>query len=136
MTAQKGRDLLLKLDTGSGFITVAGLRTRRLAFNSQAVDATDSQSAGRWRELLGAAGIRRATISGDGIFKDHASDEMVRGVFFDTEIADWQVVIPDFGTVEGRFQVVSLEYAGNHDGELRFRLQLESAGQLGFAAAA
>ena len=135
MTTQKGRDLLLKLDTGGGFVTVAGLRARRLAFNSEAVDATDSESAGRWRELLGGAGIRRASLSGSGIFKDAASDEMVRSVFFGSDIADWQVIVPDFGTVEGPFQVTGLEYEGDHNGELRFRLALESAGQLSFTAA-
>lgn len=136
MTAQKGRDLLLKLDTGSGFVTVAGLRARRLAFNSEAVDATDSESAGRWRELLSGAGIRRASLSGSGIFKDAASDEMVRSVFFGSDIAEWQVIVPDFGTVEGAFQITGLEYEGDHNGELRFSLALESAGQLIFAAAA
>ena len=36
MAAQSGKDMLLKLDqTGSGsFLTVAGLRTRALAFNA------------------------------------------------------------------------------------------------------
>lgn len=134
MTAQKGKDLLLKLDTGSGFTTVAGLRARRLIFNAQTVDTTDSESAGRWRELLGGAGIRHATISGDGIFKDAVSDEMVRSTFFGTEIAQWQLIVPDFGTVEGAFQIVALEYQGNHDGELRFRISLDSAGLISFTA--
>ena len=42
MTAQKGKDLLLKLDgTGEGsFVTVAGLRSRAIAFNARAVDVT------------------------------------------------------------------------------------------------
>ena len=39
MTAQKGKDLLVKIDGGSGFVTVAGLRTRRLAFNAEHPDA-------------------------------------------------------------------------------------------------
>ena len=40
MTAQKGKDLLLKVDTnGAGsFVTVAGLRARTLAFNAATVD--------------------------------------------------------------------------------------------------
>jgi len=42
--------------------------------------------------------------------------------------------VPDFGTVEGPFQVSTLEYAGQHDGEMTFDLALESAGQLSFTA--
>ena len=47
MTAQKGKDLLIKIDDGGGFVTIAGLRARRLAFNAEAVDITDAESAGR-----------------------------------------------------------------------------------------
>ena len=77
MTAQKGKDLLLKVDSdGEGdFTTVAGLRARTLAFNAATVDITDQESAGRWRELLEGAGRKTARITGSGIFKDAASDE-------------------------------------------------------------
>ncbi len=104
MTAQKGRDLLLKVfnTTGSAYVTVAGLRSRKLAFNASQVDVTDAESAGRWRELLAGAGVNRASLSGSGLFKDQASDELVRSAFFSGAILNWQVVIPDFGTVTGR----------------------------------
>ena len=134
MTAQKGRDLLLKIDNGVGFTTAAGLRSKRLAFNAQLVDVTDAESAGRWRELLGGAGVQRAAVSGSGIFKDQASDVLVRSLFFAGTIAGWQVVIPDFGTVAGPFQIAALEYSGAHDGEVTFEIALESAGALTFGA--
>lgn len=133
MVAQKGKDLLLKVEDGAGFVTVAGLRSKRLSFNAQTVDVTDAESVGRWRELLGGAGVQRAALSGAGLFKDQASDALVRGAFFAGDILAWQVVIPDFGTVSGPFQVTALEYAGSHDGELTFEIALESAGALSFA---
>ena len=46
----------------------------------------------------------------------------------------FQVVIPDFGTVEGAFQITSIEYAGSHDGEASYELSLASAGVLSFTA--
>ncbi|HLP66521.1 MAG TPA: phage major tail protein, TP901-1 family [Rhizobium sp.] len=134
MVAQKGKDLLLKVHDGGGYATVAGLRSKKLAFNAETVDVTDAESAGRWRELLGGAGVQRASLSGSGLFKDQASDALVRAAFFDGTILAWQVVIPDFGTVSGPFQITTLEYAGAHDGELTFDLALESAGQLAFGA--
>jgi hypothetical protein len=84
MTAQKGKDLLLKVDSDGGgtFVTVGGLRARSLAFNAATVDATDQESAGRWRELLAGAGLKSARLSGSGIFKDAASDETLRQYFF------------------------------------------------------
>lgn len=132
MVAQKGRDLLLKVEDGGSFVTVAGLRSKKLSFNAQVVDVTDAQSAGRWRELLGGAGVQRASVSGSGIFKDQASDALVRAAFFAGAILSWELVIPDFGTVAGPFQVTALEYSGAHDGELLFELSLESAGALTF----
>jgi TP901-1 family phage major tail protein len=137
MVAQKGKDLLLKIDaTGSGgFTTVAGLRSRQIAFNAEGVDVTDAESAGRWRELLEGAGVKRAGVSGSGIFKDAATDATIRQVFFDGTIRAWQVIVPDFGTIEGLFQVTALEYAGEHDGELAYEIALESAGAISFAAA-
>ncbi|MCZ8181038.1 MAG: phage major tail protein, TP901-1 family [Rhizobium sp.] len=134
MGAQKGKDLLLKVEDGTGFVTVAGLRARRLAFNAQTVDVTDSESAGRWRELLEGAGVRRAGLTGSGLFKDAASDALIRAAFFAGSILTYQVVIPDFGTVTAPFQVTALDYAGNHDGEVSFEIALESAGAVSFAA--
>lgn len=135
MPAQKGKDLLLKMHDGSSFVTVAGLRTKTLAFNAQTVDVTHAESAGRWRELLAGAGVRRANVSGAGIFKDAASDELVRAAFFDGISKDCQIAIPDFGTIEGAFQISALEFSGSHDGEVTFEISLESAGELTFAAA-
>ncbi|MFF2320935.1 phage major tail protein, TP901-1 family [Agrobacterium sp. NPDC058088] len=132
MVAQKGKDLLLKIGNAGAYETVAGLRTKRLAFNAQAVDVTDAQSAGRWRELLSGAGVQRASLTASGIFKDQASDALVRGAFFAGTIPDWQIVIPDFGTIAGLFQIVALEYSGRHDGEVQFEIALESAGLLTF----
>lgn len=135
MTAQKGKDLLLKLDeAGSGtYVTVAGLRATRLSFNADAVDVTTAESAGRWRELLAGAGLRSAAIAGSGVFRDTASDASLRRIFFDGEVPSFQVVVPDFGTVTGPFQLTSLEYAGDHDGEATYELSLVSAGALTFA---
>lgn len=134
MSAQKGRDLLLKVDsTGAGvYQTVAGLRSNALTFNAETVDATSQESTGAWRELLAGAGLKSAAVRGSGIFKDAASDATIRGYFFAGTIRNWQVIVPDFGIVEGPFQITSLEVAGRHDGEVNFDLALESAGALTF----
>ena len=135
MTAQKGKDVLIKIDAGSGYQTVAGLRAARITLNAQPVDVTTAESAGRWRELMADAGGRSASVSGSGVFKDAASDAMVRQAFFDGAALTAQLIVPDFGPIEGAFAVASLEYAGDHDGEATFEISLISAGELSFAAA-
>ena len=137
MAAQNGKDLLIKIDMdGAGsFTTVAGLRATRISFNADTVDVTNLDSAGGWRELLAGAGVKSAAISGSGVFKDETTDARAREVFFAGETPDYQVIIPDFGTVEGKFMLASLEYAGSHDGEATNELALASAGALSFTAA-
>lgn len=137
MAAQKGKDLLLKVDsTGAGvFVTVAGLRTRALAFNAESVDVSHTESAGQWRELLAGAGFKLARLTGSGVFKDQASDELVRAYVFNGTIRAWQILVPDFGTVSGPFHIASFELSGRHDGEVAFEIALESAGELTFVPA-
>lgn len=136
MVAQNGKDLLIKvdLDGTSTFQTMAGLRASRLSFNAETVDVTSLESAGGWRELLAGGGVKSAAISGSGVFRDEATDERARQIFFDGEVPNFQVIIPDFGTVEGAFQITSIEYAGSHDGEASYELSLASAGVLSFTA--
>ncbi|THH38311.1 phage major tail protein, TP901-1 family [Aliishimia ponticola] len=136
MGAQNGKDLLVKVDMdGSGtFQTIAGLRATRISFNAESVDVTSLESQGGWRELLAGAGMRSASISGSGVFKDASTDERARQIFFDSAIPDFQVIIPDFGQVQGPFQVTSLDYSGSHNGEATYEISLASAGQLTFTA--
>jgi TP901-1 family phage major tail protein len=134
MTAQKGKDLLLKVHDGTAFVTVAGLRATRLSVSNETVDITNAESVGRWRELLAGAGVRRVSISGRGLFRDVAADLTLRQYAFDGTIATVQIIIPSFGVVEGAFQVTGLDYAGEHDGEVTYDISLESAGALTFTA--
>lgn len=136
MGAQNGKDLLIKVDMSSDgqFQTIAGLRATRVSFNAEAVDVTSLESQGGWRELLSGAGVRSASISGAGVFKDEGTDERARQIFFDGETPNFQVIIPDFGVVEGPFQVTAIEYAGAHNGEATYEMTMASAGALTFTA--
>ncbi len=137
MAVQAGKDLLVKVDmTSDGqFETIAGLRATRVSFNAETVDVTSLDSEGGWRELLVGAGVRSAAISGSGVFRDEGTDERARQLFFDGLTPEFQVIIPDFGVVEGPFQVTSLEYAGSLNGEATYELSLQSAGALVFTPA-
>ena len=78
--------------------------------------------------------MKTASISGSGVFRDAETDERARQIFFDGEIPSFQVVIPDFGVVQGPFQITSLEYSGSHNGEATYEVSLASAGALSFTA--
>ena len=138
MAAQRGKDILLKIGDGASpqvFTTVAGLMARTISLNAKTIDATDGDSAGRWRELLSGAGVRSAAVSGQGVFRDAASDAAIREAFFAQDARTWRLIVPDFGTLEGPFLVTALEYAGEHEGEASFAMSLASAGEITFGAA-
>lgn len=138
MSVQRGKDLLLKVDLdGLGqFETIAGLRATRISFNAEQVDVTSLESQGGWRELLAGAGVKSASISGSGVFRDEATDERARQIFFDGEQPVFQVLIPDFGIVQGSFQIASIEYAGTVEGEATYEMSMSSAGALTFTPVA
>ena len=133
MAGQRGRDVLLKLANATGdFITVAGIRTKTLLLSAGTVDGTNADSPEAWRELVTGAGVKSARLSGAGVFKDKVSDARMRDVFFAGDVASWLLILPDFGEIEGPFQISELAYSGEHDGEASFTLTLESAGALIF----
>ncbi|PHS40231.1 MAG: phage major tail protein, TP901-1 family [Robiginitomaculum sp.] len=135
MAAQRGRDMLIKIrNDQNAFVTVAGLRTKSLKFGAKTIDITDSGSEEAWRELLPGAGIKSIEISGAGIFKDGASDALVRTSFFNQTAETYEIIIPDFGTITGLFLISALNYAGSYQGEASYELVLVSAGKPVFAA--
>ncbi len=137
MTAQRGKDMLVKIGDGGSpesFTTVAGLRTRTFSLNAREVDATHSESGG-WRELLAGAGVRQAAVAGAGVFLNDAAALSLRAAFFAGAVRRFQLAVPGLGTMTGPFLIANLDYAGDHDGEATFSIALASAGALVFEAA-
>lgn len=137
MSGQKGRDVLIKIGDGGDpetFTTVAGIRAKTISLNARSVDGTSSESPEAWRELIAGAGVKSASVSGAGVFKDAASDAVIQQAFFSQAARRFQLVIPDFGVLEGPFLIESLDYSGDHDGEAAFAVTLASAGALSFEA--
>ena len=132
MVAQKGKDLLIKIDmTGGGsFTTFAGLRASRISFNSATVDITNITSAGGWRELLPETGVCSATVSGSGVFLDQSTVERAQSYFFNAEIPVFEIIMPGLGVFRGPFQITSLDLAGTFDGEATYDITLTSGGQV------
>ena len=137
MAAQKGSALLLKRGDAASpevFSDAAGLRTKTMTLNRETVEITNSDSTGKWRELLAGGGVRTCSFSGSGVFKDATIDESIRADFYAEVIGNWQIVVPDFGTFEGAFQMTQLDHAGEHNGEVNYNIAFESSGVIAFTA--
>jgi TP901-1 family phage major tail protein len=134
MAAQKGSLVLIKADVSGTQTTIGGLRSSSITLNDELVDVTTKDSSGN-RELLPQGGNVSVTISGSGIFTDAASENSVRGYFATGTLKTYSFIVPDLGTYSGTFQISSLEYAGEFNGEVTYSITLESSGTVSFSAA-
>lgn len=140
MTAQKGKDLLLKKGSGNGdplletFTAVGGFRSNSFTINGETIDITSKDSNG-FREILDGGGIRSVSANGSGVFMDDAIFAEVNTAVMQGSVFNWQVIVPDFGTYSGPFAVSSLEMSGEHNGEVTYTISLESAGVVNFTVA-
>lgn len=137
MTAQKGSEFLLKIGDGGGpetFATVGGFRENTFRINNEIIDTTSKDSGGK-RQLLAGGGIQIMAASGNGVFVDDAAFTTVHTAVLANTINNWQIIVPDFGTYEGPFQINSLEFSGGYKGEQTYTISLESAGTVTFTAA-
>ncbi len=136
MAAKKGKLFLLKAGDGEAtetFTTVAGLRSTGLTINGESVDVTDKDSSGN-RELLDGGGITSMSISGSGVFKDDTSQVGVEAKCVAKSLDNYQIVFDGGRSYEGAFQVTSVEYAGEYNGEHTYSLSLESSGSVTITA--
>ena len=96
---------------------------------------SDSDSAGKWRELLEGAELKNAMITGSGILKDDDGIQRCHALAFGGLHSKFQFIVPDVGTFEGTFQLTSFEYTGDHNNEANYSMTFESAGEVVFTAA-
>lgn len=131
MIYQKGSDLLLKVDTtgGNNWVTVAALRAKDITFNEQVVDVTNKDSS-RWKEVVGAVGIRSAMVSGHGVLSDAAIMATISGYRSTSAIKNWLIIVPGIGSFTGPFQITQMKHAGQHDKEAQYEIALEGTGEI------
>ena len=136
MTAQCGSASVVSItDAGGAAQAIAGLRNKRFTMNAEAVDITNSDSVGRWREYLDGCGVRSVDLSGDGVFLDDAGAAVAVDMHSTNSIRNATVLVPGLGTFEGLFKLTQCEFAGAHSGEVTYSIALGSAGPITFTGA-
>nr|BDD46562.1 phage major tail protein, TP901-1 family [Paracoccaceae bacterium] len=135
MAKQLGRTLLLKIGDGAGseaFTAIAGLNSKSITINNSAIDVTTPDATTPSGALFAQSlnGLKSVSVSGDGIFLDESAQEgRLNTIAMQADpVANFQLVVPDFGTYSGEFRVTSLEFGGETEGAATFSLSLESNG--------
>ncbi|WP_226782753.1 phage major tail protein, TP901-1 family [Oceaniglobus trochenteri] len=147
MAKQKGRALLVKIGDGAeteAFDVLCGLTTKTLTLNANSYDVTTpnctTPGGQLWAELQ--TGIRSVAVSGNGYFEDSTTEERLRSAFMGTGVSDtadaianFEVIVPSFGTFSGAFHINSMEFGGEQENGVTYSLSLSSSGVIGFTAA-
>ena len=140
MAKQLGRSLLIKIGDGAGseaFTTIAGLNSKSITINNSSIDVTtpDATTPGGALWASNLNGLKSVSISGDGIFLDESAQEgRLNSIAIAADpVANFQIVVPDFGSYSGEFRVTSLEFGGETEGASTFSLSLESNGTIAYA---
>ena len=134
MAAQKGSAVLIKTTVSGSLTTIGGLRSSSITLNDEMVDITNKDSSNN-RTMLPQGGVQSMSISGSGVFTDTAAEQQLRTDFGAATFSSYSFIVPDLGTFAGTFQITSLEFAGEFNGEATYSVTLESSGAITFSAA-
>ena len=117
MAKQLGRTLLVKIGDGAGseaFTTIAGLNSKSITINNSAIDVTTPDATTPSGALFAQSlnGLKSVSVLGDGIFLDESEQEgWLKTIAMQADpVANFELVVPDFGTYSGEFRVTSLEF--------------------------
>lgn len=141
MAKQLGRALLVKIGDGETvevFSNLCGLNSKTLTINNSSIDVTTpdctAPEGALWTETL--AGLKNVSASGDGFFEDSTAEARANTVAMAADnSANFQIVVPDFGTYAGAFRLSTLEFGGETEGGVTYSVSLESTGVITFTAA-
>jgi len=120
-----GKDLILQIDTGSGFVRVESQRSTSVTINQEFADITN-KDGNLWREGLQAAGVTASQIVASGI----VTDGSVYQYLFAQKMARQHVLARIVGGIidyTAYFSITALSSSGEHNGVEVFDLALDHA---------
>lgn len=129
MTGQAGRDLLLKISDGgtpAQFLTLGAARLTAFEMTQDAADVTPLGAAAP--VYSSAAGRGDAVVSLQGLFKDSAAEEHLRGAADSGEGRAYKMIFPNGDVYTATFIVTAYRREGSHDGLESFAASLRRSG--------
>lgn len=118
------------------FSTVGGLRSAGLSYSSEGIDTTNYGS-NQWRSMKDGAGIKSASISGEGVISNTANFTILRTQFIANSLTCMAFINVTTGEVEwGCFKITAIEKSVEYSGEATYSMSAESSGAINYVAAA
>lgn len=113
---------------------IAGLRARSIGMNSEAVDITNANSTGRFREILDTSGVISATFSGSGVLDTGTPASELIEIKLAGSVRDFKFTVPGLGDFECPAKLTQFEVSGDYNDAVMVSMTFESAGEITFTA--
>ena len=142
MAVQSGLNLVVRIGedpsdapSADTYTVIAGIRNATLNQTDGSVDGS-SQSSNGWNTEVANAGRQTVTASGDGIFEGAVDSDRLQAAYRPTGgvFYNFEIVVPNHGTYQGKFKVSSFNFTGNYEDALAFNAEFISSGVVTFAA--
>jgi len=128
MASNVGRKLIIKRDG----TTIAGVRTKSVTINNEAIDVTTDDDSG-YRTLLEEPGQKQIDLSVEGLTKD---DALLQSAAEGTTLIDaYTIEFPSGATITGDFRFNNLEMGAEYNAAITFTAEIQSTGSYSYTAA-
>ena len=129
-----GRDMTVWRNASSSTPEkIAAIRTKSGTINREPIDVTTDDDAG-WRTLLTEPGQKQVDLSFSGLTEDEV---LIAAIMAEEPLGfdDVELRLASGGTLSGDFFFVSLSFSGEYNGAVTFDGELQSSGEIAYAAA-
>ena len=124
-TKQAGRKVKLKV----GGNIVAGLQTKTIAVNGQAIDVSDDGDSGFISYLPGILADRQIVLTGDGYEEDGVLRGLAMGPEADSFLAAASLEWEDGGKIAGKVVLSGYQETGAYNDGVKFNFTLSTDGE-------
>jgi predicted secreted protein len=112
------------------FRGIGGLRTESKAFASDAIE-NSNRGTNQWRKLVDGAGMRQISVSGDGVYNNEETFDLMEDRAYRNLLTCLAFVEVRTGKIyNGCFKITSVEATSNYDGEATFSMSAVSSGEV------
>lgn len=117
------------------FSTVGGLRSSGLSYSSEGIDTTNYGS-NQWRQMKDGAGIKSASVTGEGVISNTENYTILRTQFISNALTCMAFCNVTTGEVEyGCFKITAIEKTAEYSGEATYSMSAESSGEISYISA-
>lgn len=117
------------------FTTLGGLRSNGISYAAAGVETTNYGS-NQWRSFKDGAGIKSATVTGEGVVVNTTNFVYARTKMINASLTCFAFCNVSTGEIEwGCFKITALEKKAENGGEATYTLSAESSGAINYVAA-